>query len=169
MAYKIVVDLDYLREHPDFEPECGYPYQKPHAPCGPTWLIETASYEVYCRQCDEAPCVNACPFYAIELQENHKLRRYNKRCTNCRTCMLACPFGTIIPAGLTYKVPMCDLCGGGKCGEQPACTRKGGGFKWEDIQLDNPENGVTLFIVNERLAVRTKKFKKIEPSVRKLK
>ena len=48
-----------------------------------------------CRQCEDAPCVAACPNEAMYEDERGIVRRSPVRCSGCRCCFLACPFGVI--------------------------------------------------------------------------
>ena len=63
-----------------------------------------------CRQCKEAPCMAACPNDAIYEDQSGIVRRSPVRCTGCRTCMLACPFGVIGQDIVRREVGKCDLC-----------------------------------------------------------
>ena len=58
-------------------------------------LRERATFELVCRRCEHASCVEACPFEALERGENGIVKRHNMRCVSCKSCSLACPFGTI--------------------------------------------------------------------------
>jgi len=63
-----------------------------------------------CRQCDEAPCVQACPNNAMYKDVSGIVRRSPVRCTGCRSCFLACPFGVIETEIVKHQVGKCDLC-----------------------------------------------------------
>lgn len=164
MAYRVVVNLDKLRAKPDCNPECSYPFAKPEQVTGPSFLRQLAGFEIFCRRCDDHPCVTACPFEALEQQPDGKIKRFNMRCTQCNSCMVACPFGTIVPAALLYKDSMCDLCVDPDR-VPPLCSKTCdcGAFSWEEVADDAPANDPSLFIVSDRLAVRTKRFIKAEP------
>ena len=58
-------------------------------------LRERATFELVCRRCEQASCVLACPFAALERTEDGIIKRHNMRCVSCKSCALACPFGTI--------------------------------------------------------------------------
>ncbi len=168
MAHRIVVNLDILRESPDCGAECSYPFRKPGTLAGPSWLKQKAAFEVLCRRCDDHPCVDACPFEALVRLEDGRIKRLNFRCTGCNSCMVACPFGTIVPASLVYRDAMCDLCVGRDDPEPLCCqTCECGAFSWQEV-ADSPEEP-DLCVVNERLAVRTKAFTKVEPPLGKKK
>ena len=58
-------------------------------------LRERAPFELVCRRCEHASCVEACPFDALERGEDGIIKRHNMRCVSCKSCSLACPFVTI--------------------------------------------------------------------------
>ncbi|MFT5873424.1 MAG: electron transport protein HydN [Clostridium sp.] len=55
---------------------------------------ERVTMPIQCRQCDDAPCANACPVAAIVHQDNRIVVK-PELCIGCKTCMLACPFGAM--------------------------------------------------------------------------
>lgn len=84
------------------------------------------SVPVMCRQCDNAPCVEACPVAALR-KGTHGIEAVNERCIDCKSCMLACPFGAIeitrtaaSPGRAHCLIVKCDLCEGH---DGPACIR----------------------------------------------
>lgn len=87
-------------------------------------VVETANITVpvQCRQCENAPCVQACPKNALQ-QGRHCVEIYENECIGCKACMLACPYGAIeikkAEAGDAVQVIKCDLCKGQEKG--PAC------------------------------------------------
>ena len=90
------------------EIQCAYLYHRSNR--GELSLLEVAEFAVYCRQCPDSHCVKACPREALERQEDHVVKRYNLRCIGCRSCVLACPFGTIFPEVMNYITAKCDYC-----------------------------------------------------------
>ena len=78
-----------------------------------------------CAQCDDYPCVKACPADALSVDEKTGAVIVNKeKCTGCGVCIESCP-GKIpyIHPTENYAV-ICDLCGGKpKCVE--VCTEAG--------------------------------------------
>ncbi|MBW2029561.1 MAG: 4Fe-4S dicluster domain-containing protein [Deltaproteobacteria bacterium] len=72
-----------------------------------------------CQQCEDPPCLAACPEQAIYRDEELGRVMIDKgRCIGCRMCFSACPTGAMgfdESRGLAFK---CDLCGGA-----PECVR----------------------------------------------
>ncbi|ANF22271.1 4Fe-4S dicluster domain-containing protein [Thermococcus piezophilus] len=72
-----------------------------------------------CVQCPDYPCVEACNFDALGVNERTGAVLVNEdNCTECGACFLACPGN--VPRILPSKrsVVICDLCGGNpKCVE----------------------------------------------------
>ena len=78
------------------------------------------SYAPYtCFQCAEAWCMTACPVDAIEIDKatGAKVVVWS-RCTGCKLCTIACPYGTMFMDLDAHKAVKCNLCGG-----DPACAR----------------------------------------------
>jgi len=71
---------------------------------------DSVAMPAVCRQCKEAPCVEACPNEAMYVDEAGIVRRSRVRCTGCRSCALACPFGVINAETIRMQVAKCDLC-----------------------------------------------------------
>jgi len=146
---------------------------------GITTLREFAHFAIVCRRCDDAPCVASCPWQALEMQpapypseaQNHSLRsdsgqasgtgptkmlkRYMMRCTSCKNCSRACPFGVIYPETIPFVVSRCDYCMERlKEGESPiclqSCTR--GGIKYGEFEERGEEE---IFKASDHLMVKT--------------
>lgn len=82
----------------------------------------TITVPVMCRQCDNAPCANACPTDAI-IRKANSIQVIQERCIGCKTCVIACPFGamTVVTKELGFdqqrgienyqtQALKCDLC-----------------------------------------------------------
>jgi len=68
---------------------------------------------VVCVQCHKAPCAEICPESAISRDDNTGTVKVDKaKCTGCRMCEDACPFGVIIYSELEQKAVKCELCDG---------------------------------------------------------
>jgi len=71
---------------------------------------------VVCMQCEVPSCATVCPSKAISKNpETGVVKVSKKKCTGCKMCLTACPFGAM---GFVDDVAIkCDLCGG-----QPSCV-----------------------------------------------
>ena len=134
--------------------ECEYLFHRKNA--GTFSLLEIAQFASYCRQCKSAFCVDACPKEALERLDNGTIKRFNMRCVGCKSCILACPFGTILPETINYITTKCDNCLN-QLDENPdyipLCVKTApeGTFKMENIEKEDPDE--QLFFVGEYLAV----------------
>ena len=105
---KLLINLDLYTGHKDKDFDCSYFYHSDNK--GVRSLLELATYAIICRKCELEPCVISCPNEALEKREDKVLQKYNMRCTSCKSCAHACPFGVIFPEMMTYLVPRCDFC-----------------------------------------------------------
>jgi Fe-S-cluster-containing dehydrogenase component len=157
MAKRLFIDLEELRKSKDLQTKCSYFYHPDND--GTLTLRELATYAVICRQCELANCVEACPKEALEKQPDGILKRYNLRCISCKSCSIACPFGTILPELIPFYTAGCDYCIGRKIEvDVPDCVRSGPekAIDYRDVKED-PENGI--YFVGDHLAVRAENFK----------
>jgi carbon-monoxide dehydrogenase iron sulfur subunit len=83
------------------------------------WEMEGLYIPMSCQQCQDAPCVNACPVKALSRDEDlgRVVLDYDV-CIGCRTCVSVCPFGAMSFNTIDRKVFKCDLCEG-----DPQCVR----------------------------------------------
>jgi Fe-S-cluster-containing dehydrogenase component len=158
---KVFIDLDLLdrlEEEKDLGIECSYPYHPKNE--GVTTLRELASYAVICRKCEEASCVLSCPKEALEKDDEGILRRYNMRCVSCKSCAVACPFGTIYPLAIPYTVSRCDFCTDRLSpGEDPLCVRTSPDNVIEYIDV-SPDETKGIYQVGDHLVVKCKAWKR---------
>jgi len=119
-------------------------------------LAKTQQYLV-CRRCEEEFCVNACPREALEKDENGVLQRHLFRCSSCKTCSMACPFGTIYPELLNFRSSQCDYCEGrSDDSTPPECVKTCSDNILEFVEVDGKNE--EILIINEHLAVRAPKW-----------
>ena len=72
--------------------------------------VAAGALPLLCRQCEVAPCVDACPSGALQREPSGVVKRSLLMCWGCRSCILACPFG-VLPSDLTrHAAAKCDLC-----------------------------------------------------------
>ena len=75
--------------------------------------LDSISAPVMCHQCENAPCVGACPVGALTMGEQ-VVQANSARCIGCQSCVSACPFGMItiqsLPGDTRQQIVKCDLC-----------------------------------------------------------
>ena len=84
--------------------------------------LDSLSVPVMCHQCENAPCVEACPCGALAMG-SARVEADASRCIGCQSCVVACPFGAITIETRVGQAPVivkCDLCGERERG--PACV-----------------------------------------------
>lgn len=63
-----------------------------------------------CRQCDPAPCLDACIGGSIYRDDRSMVRQREERCIGCWTCMMVCPYG-VVGRHKEQKIAVkCDQC-----------------------------------------------------------
>jgi len=83
------------------------------------WNNEGIYLPVSCQQCEDGPCMEACPKEAIyKDDEIDRVMVDYDRCISCKMCISACPFGAIGFDEDRRKIIRCDLCDG-----DPQCVR----------------------------------------------
>ncbi len=94
MGKKLLIDLEKLREFKNIPVE-GLFKRQAFASSFKT-IRELATFQFTCRKCEKAPCIEACPAEALEKDENGTLKRAMYRCVRCKSCVVICPFGTMM-------------------------------------------------------------------------
>lgn len=82
-------------------------------------LVPGVEFPHFCAQCDDYPCVEACPVEALSIHSKTGAVLVDKeKCTACGQCVEACP-GRIPHMHPTENhILICDLCGG-----NPECVK----------------------------------------------
>jgi thioredoxin reductase (NADPH) len=65
--------------------------------------LGSLAFPLSCRTCRDHPCVPACGFGAISLDEETSEIRISDRCSGCGGCAQACPNGAIFLVQVPYK------------------------------------------------------------------
>ena len=117
--------------------------------------------EFVCRQCEFASCVAACPFGALERQDDRILKRHNLRCVSCTLCAHACPFGTIYAEMLPFYESPCDGCVT-RAVDEPMCVAScsQGALEHRVVEPDEPD----VHLMGQYLAARTRRWVRREAS-----
>jgi Fe-S-cluster-containing hydrogenase component 2 len=71
-----------------------------------------------CRQCSDAPCLEACPEDAISRKQNNVIMVDEDSCTGCGLCVEACPFNSVFLNPEKNVAKICDMCNG-----KPLCVK----------------------------------------------
>lgn len=151
---RLFVDLEICSKCEECKACCDYFYHPQNT--GITSLCEYATFAVVCRRCEEAPCVNSCYHDALEKQKDGILKRYKMRCTSCKSCSIACPFGVIFVDFIPYLDSKCDYCIG-ISGHLPKCIAScpHKAVEIKEIEEDIEKN---IYFVGESLAVHSRKW-----------
>jgi Fe-S-cluster-containing hydrogenase component 2 len=105
MAKKILIDLEKYRsnhlERCDVTPPEGL-YTSSADDGGRKSIRELAVFQFTCRRCADAPCIAVCPADALEKNENGIISRSENLCIACKSCVVICPFGTMMTDFFKY-------------------------------------------------------------------
>lgn len=78
---------------------------------------------VVCMQCEDAPCLKACPTQSISRGDDGVVRINTETCNGNGACQEACPYGAIYVDALTGRADKCDFCSHRlEVGMAPACV-----------------------------------------------
>ncbi|MBE0677036.1 MAG: 4Fe-4S binding protein [Bacteroidales bacterium] len=109
MSLKIVIDMMKCRSCSSCTVACSYHHHPGNN--GMLQLLEQAAFRFTCRQCDEAPCISVCPVDALEKGPDGTVVRAGNLCIACKSCVMACPFGTMMNNFFEVRKSVCDYCG----------------------------------------------------------
>ena len=129
--------------------------------------MELATFALICRKCEEAPCVHSCYHEALEKQPDGILKRYSMRCTSCKACTIACPFGTILPEFIPYLHSRCDLCLEAlREGRVPVCVDSCT-HKAVEVREVEEDPKAHIYFVGPHLAVHSRRWQREEGALQK--
>ena len=105
MAQKILIDLEKFRSSPgkssdEHPPEALYAAEAGNS--GLKSIREVAVFQFSCRRCTDAPCVEVCPADALDKNETGIINRSTNLCISCKSCVVICPFGTMMTDFFDY-------------------------------------------------------------------
>lgn len=156
---KLIVNIDTCYACGRCSATCDYYYHPRNE--GYVRCLALGVQEHVCRRCENPPCVAACPREALEKDAGGMLHRSSLRCTSCKSCTVACPFGVISPQIVEYATSMCDYCAD-RCDDAhvPVCvsTCPHGALSWQEAVEDPAAD--TYAVRGGVYYVRTVKWKK---------
>ncbi len=108
-----------------------------------------------CNQCEDAPCVAACPTSAMFRREDGIVDFDKSACIGCKACMAACPYDAIFLNPEDHSAEKCNFCAHRlDVGLEPACVVV---CPVEAIlvgDLNDPASKVARIVNREPVAVR---------------
>ncbi|MBV8601022.1 MAG: polysulfide reductase NrfD [Candidatus Eremiobacteraeota bacterium] len=108
-----------------------------------------------CNQCDDAPCVTACPTAAMFRRPDGIVDFDKSVCIGCKACIAACPYDAIFINPRDHSAEKCNFCAHRVDGGlQPACVVV---CPTEAIvvgDLDDPSSKVAQLVNRNPVAVR---------------
>ncbi|MDB4789365.1 4Fe-4S dicluster domain-containing protein [Verrucomicrobiales bacterium] len=118
-----------------------------------------------CMQCQDAPCLNACPTEAIGRLEDGRVVIDDEKCCGNKACVSACPYGAIFINDESNKAEKCDFCTHRtELGLEPACVSSCPTDAIRFGDLENPDDPVTI-VAKAKNAKAFKEDAGTEPSV----
>jgi len=76
-----------------------------------------------CNQCDDAPCVAACPTAAMQVRPDGIVDFDKSICIGCKACIAACPYDAIFINPEDHSAEKCNFCAHRlDVGLEPACV-----------------------------------------------
>ncbi len=108
-----------------------------------------------CNQCEDAPCVAACPTAAMHIRADGIVDFDKGSCIGCKACMAACPYDAIFINPEDHCAEKCNFCAHRlDVGLEPACVVvcPTGAIMVGDA--DDPDSAVAQVINRTPVAVR---------------
>ena len=118
-----------------------------------------------CNQCEDAPCVVACPVTAMFQRPDGIVDFDRDVCIGCKACIAACPYDAIFIDPVSHSAEKCNFCAHRiEQGLQPACVSvcPEGAIIVGDI--NDSESEISRILSRERVTVR-KPHKHTKPKV----
>ncbi len=108
-----------------------------------------------CNQCDDAPCVTACPTTAMYQREDGIVDFNKALCIGCKACIAACPYDAIFINPDDHSAEKCNFCAHRlDMGLEPACVVV---CPTEAIlvgDLNDPTSAISQYVNRDVVSVR---------------
>lgn len=151
MAKRLLIDLTECRKCETCTIDCIYghhPFNK-----GLVSLQEMATFMYTCRRCEEAPCIHVCPADAFERNADGIVERAVNLCIACKSCVTACPFGTMMNHYFEVRRSTCDYCNYNEMTQTLRCidTCPRQAIRFSDIGADDMK---FIYELNEHVLIK---------------
>jgi Fe-S-cluster-containing dehydrogenase component/formate-dependent nitrite reductase membrane component NrfD len=108
-----------------------------------------------CNQCEDAPCVAACPTSAMYARPDGIVDFDKEACIGCKACMAACPYDAIFINPEDNSAEKCNLCAHRiDVGLEPACVTVCPTQAILVGHLEDADSPVAAIVSREPVAVR---------------
>src|SRR6266496_5793475 len=108
-----------------------------------------------CNQCDDPPCVTACPTGAMYRRPDGIVDFDKQICIGCKACIAACPYDAIFINPEDHAAEKCNLCAHRlEIGLEPACVTVCPTQAILVGYLEDPGSPVAQIVGREPVAVR---------------
>ncbi len=123
-------------------------------------MLEMASFQYSCRKCEDAPCIDVCPEDALERNKEGWIERSANLCVACKSCVMICPFGTLMNHFFEVRKSICNYCQFDAQTDTLPCveTCPQGALSFAEAE---PDADKYLFALNERVLVRDYAWEKL--------
>lgn len=80
-------------------------------------------WPVMCQHCEDAPCIDDCPTYAIHQRADGMVEIDAELCIGCQNCGAACPYDAISFDAASGTADKCNMCDHGNGADpRPMCV-----------------------------------------------
>ncbi len=108
-----------------------------------------------CNQCEDAPCVAACPTSAMYRRDDGIVDFDKSACIGCKACMAACPYDAIFINPEDHSAEKCNMCAHRlDLGLEPACVTACPTDAIRVGDLNDPASPVARLVGREPVQVR---------------
>ncbi len=108
-----------------------------------------------CNQCDDAPCVTACPTAAMYARDDGIVDFDKSICIGCKACIAACPYDAIFINPTDHSAEKCNFCAHRiDMGLEPACVVVCPTQAILVGDLNDPTSAVAQIVERDAVAVR---------------